>query len=438
MAKKRDTFGDSPLGSGGRFAECVREMEKRPDVYDPAGLCASIGRKAYGTKRFAKMAERGRERGNPSTREEREWLELREKASRMREHFSNEGRDKLAFYVQGWEDAIKSLWRIVARGSATREPGTGKITARAFARLFSEETSFLRSNPKPLPRGGSTWSTSDPSSLFDPAGTTGDIAVELWYWKDGEPEDSLIWTQTIREVAQQDPSPVMLNALLLIAIGQDDIEWDETPGDPTSGWYLAKSRTQSNPCGAGGYGPAAGLEELEAAAAANPVKPDGRWHISSFDLAKTHKMTTAKGTATCFPYKPRKYGAAVGLANFYERLHRSKGPAGTKWLLWMQPRGGSELSSVTAHKTLDKAKRAGESALRKLPEPGERHNPAELIGAGILAGSAPIPSGIDSPRVGGGILAGSRPIPSGFRDPRVNVGLVDPPLTRRSKPDQPT
>ena len=65
MTKKRDTFGDSPLGSGGRFAECVREMEKRPDVYDPAGLCASIGRKAYGKKRFAKMAERGRARGNP-------------------------------------------------------------------------------------------------------------------------------------------------------------------------------------------------------------------------------------------------------------------------------------------------------------------------------------------------------------------------------------
>jgi hypothetical protein len=94
-------------------------------------------------------------------------------------------------------------------------------------------------------------------------------------------------------------------------------------------------------------------------------------------------------------------------------------------------------TAVTAHKTLDEAKRAGESALRKLPMPGARSNPAALVNAGILAGSAPIPSGIDSTPVSGGILAGSRPIPSGFRDPRVNVGLVDPPLTRRSKPEQP-
>ena len=65
MAKKKDSFGDSPIGSGGRFAECVRQMRKRPSVYDPEGLCASIGRKKYGKRRFAKMGAKGKR--NPPT-----------------------------------------------------------------------------------------------------------------------------------------------------------------------------------------------------------------------------------------------------------------------------------------------------------------------------------------------------------------------------------
>ena len=209
----------------------------------------------------------------------------------------------------------------------------------------------------------------------------------------------------------------------------------------------AQAGPDDNPCGAGGYGPAA-----------NPVKPDGKWHRSEFLGAgkrgpakgTLYQMATAKGNAEIIPYKPRTFDSSRLAAAHYEDIKGQKVPKGTKWLLFVysakaarEAAGASwsarpEHPKPSAHKTLDGAKLAGEGALRRLPMPPARSNPAELINAGILSAHAPIPSGIDSPPVSGGILAGSRPIPSGFRDPRLNVGLVDPPLTRRSKPDQPT
>lgn len=51
-------------GSGGRFQACVEDMRGRPDVDDPEGLCASIGRRTYGKRGMASMAKRGRAR-NP-------------------------------------------------------------------------------------------------------------------------------------------------------------------------------------------------------------------------------------------------------------------------------------------------------------------------------------------------------------------------------------
>lgn len=54
------------LGTGQRFAECVEEMESRPGVYDPEGLCAAIGKRKYGGKGMARMATKGRRR-NPKT-----------------------------------------------------------------------------------------------------------------------------------------------------------------------------------------------------------------------------------------------------------------------------------------------------------------------------------------------------------------------------------
>ena len=43
------------LGSGARFKSLKKKLTKEKGVYDPAGLAASIGRKKYGAKRFAKL-----------------------------------------------------------------------------------------------------------------------------------------------------------------------------------------------------------------------------------------------------------------------------------------------------------------------------------------------------------------------------------------------
>ena len=53
-------FSRAPLGEGGRFAACVAKVSRQPGVYDPEGLCASIGRKKYGAKKMAEMAKAGR------------------------------------------------------------------------------------------------------------------------------------------------------------------------------------------------------------------------------------------------------------------------------------------------------------------------------------------------------------------------------------------
>ena len=67
------------LGSGGRFADCVDKMRRKPGVYDPEGLCASIGRKKYGAKKMARMAKAGRRRRrNPEMSDDQ--LEMMAKA----------------------------------------------------------------------------------------------------------------------------------------------------------------------------------------------------------------------------------------------------------------------------------------------------------------------------------------------------------------------
>jgi hypothetical protein len=58
------------LGSGERFAACVRSVEKRGGAADPRAVCAAAGRKKYGKAAFQKMAAAGRKRaarGNPSS-----------------------------------------------------------------------------------------------------------------------------------------------------------------------------------------------------------------------------------------------------------------------------------------------------------------------------------------------------------------------------------
>ena len=47
------------LGSGARFKALSHKLD-RQGVRDPEALAASIGRKKYGAKKFAKLAAKGR------------------------------------------------------------------------------------------------------------------------------------------------------------------------------------------------------------------------------------------------------------------------------------------------------------------------------------------------------------------------------------------
>ena len=48
------------VGGGGRFAKLKKKLKGK--VKNPGAVAASIGRKKYGKKRFAKMGAKGRKR----------------------------------------------------------------------------------------------------------------------------------------------------------------------------------------------------------------------------------------------------------------------------------------------------------------------------------------------------------------------------------------
>jgi hypothetical protein len=48
------------LGSGERFDQLAKQLGARPGVRDPKALAASIGRKKYGSARFAKLSKGGK------------------------------------------------------------------------------------------------------------------------------------------------------------------------------------------------------------------------------------------------------------------------------------------------------------------------------------------------------------------------------------------
>jgi hypothetical protein len=49
-----------PLGTGARFKQLEGSLMKRGNVQDPAALAAYIGRKKYGEKKMAKLAQGGK------------------------------------------------------------------------------------------------------------------------------------------------------------------------------------------------------------------------------------------------------------------------------------------------------------------------------------------------------------------------------------------
>jgi hypothetical protein len=50
------------IGSGRRFRGLEAKLAGRPGVKNPGGLAAAIGRKKYGKKRFAQLAQAGKRR----------------------------------------------------------------------------------------------------------------------------------------------------------------------------------------------------------------------------------------------------------------------------------------------------------------------------------------------------------------------------------------
>lgn len=50
----------APLGEGGRFAALKKSLSSKPGVTNPGALAAAIGRRKYGAKKMASMAEHGK------------------------------------------------------------------------------------------------------------------------------------------------------------------------------------------------------------------------------------------------------------------------------------------------------------------------------------------------------------------------------------------
>lgn len=52
------------LGGGGRFEKLKSSIAKRGNVRDPGAVAAAIGRKKYGTKKFAALSRHGKRAHN--------------------------------------------------------------------------------------------------------------------------------------------------------------------------------------------------------------------------------------------------------------------------------------------------------------------------------------------------------------------------------------
>jgi len=69
MAKKGKAFAKAPLGSGKRFQACVRKVKafykkkgRNLSTERAKAICAAIGRRAYGKKKFQQLAVKGRKK----------------------------------------------------------------------------------------------------------------------------------------------------------------------------------------------------------------------------------------------------------------------------------------------------------------------------------------------------------------------------------------
>jgi hypothetical protein len=104
---------------------------------------------------------------------------------------------------------------------------------------------------------------------------------------------------------------------------------------------------------------------------ANPPTRDGKWYrnVGNLDDGKTaygYSYFWGRTSAAIIPYKPRRSQWARRWAGQYEERKGAKVPKGTRYLLVWGPFGGTGdiIASVSAHKTLAAAKKAGVKALK--------------------------------------------------------------------------
>jgi hypothetical protein len=73
QGKVQIRINPAKLGSGGRFAKCVESVTAKGGAVDPRAVCAAAGRKKYGAKKFATMAQAGRKRARHNPEMPRYW-----------------------------------------------------------------------------------------------------------------------------------------------------------------------------------------------------------------------------------------------------------------------------------------------------------------------------------------------------------------------------
>lgn len=114
---------------GSAFKRCVARVAEKGGAYDPRAVCASVGRKKYGAKKFQAMAKAGRKRaGNPPK------VFYHDVDKRGRERFyhdSNVGR-RLVLYP------VEEAKLLIATGQARAVPKRKRNPAAAAAEVYEE------------------------------------------------------------------------------------------------------------------------------------------------------------------------------------------------------------------------------------------------------------------------------------------------------------
>lgn len=160
------------LGSGSRFAECKRKVERsyarKGQPVDSGAVCASIGRAAYGPQKFAQLAAKGRARARHNPKFSRD-----DRVTYVGGSVGAPWLEGEPSYGDAWAPAYGEEGRVIGRGRGIDEylvdfPSVGRVsvlgldlsTPRAVSRAMA---SGARHNPS----GAAYAFVPDERSLFN-------------------------------------------------------------------------------------------------------------------------------------------------------------------------------------------------------------------------------------------------------------------------------